>query len=114
MEHRFAPRGFSPASVSVMPWDSETEGITVPTLVICGASDAVNTCNGHGQPTYDGISNSVDKMIVVIASGPDGLPSADGGASGRYALAFMKLFLEGDERWRALLLAAPNDGTTLQ
>jgi hypothetical protein len=34
------------------------------------------------------------------------------GAGGAFALAFTKLFLEGDERWRPLLLDAAGDVTT--
>ena len=41
-------------------------------------------------------------------------PSADGGKSGEYGLAWEKLFLEGDERWRPLLVAAPKDMSTLK
>ena len=32
----------------------------------------------------------------------------------QYGLAFQKVFLEGDERWRPLLVAAPNDMTTIK
>ena len=37
-------------------------------------------------------------------------PSPGGGTSGEYALAFQKVFLEGDERWKSLLTQNPGNG----
>ena len=38
-------------------------------------------------------------------------PTAAGsGASGKYALAFQKVFLEGDPRWKPLLMQKPARG----
>jgi hypothetical protein len=53
-------------------------------------------------------------MRVTVASDNNGQPSAAMGASGGYALAFQKLFLEGDERWRPLLVMAKSDETTIK
>jgi hypothetical protein len=39
-----------------------------------------------------------------------GPADAGGGVSGQYALAFQKVFLEGDERWKKLLLMPPSRG----
>ncbi|MND03530.1 hypothetical protein D3C83_233910 [compost metagenome] len=36
---------------------------------------------------------------------------AGGGASGARALAFQKVYLEGDERWKPLLISPPSGGT---
>jgi hypothetical protein len=41
--------------------------------------------------------------IVTINSGHAGNPTAGAGNQGAYALAFQKVYLDGDERWRALL-----------
>jgi hypothetical protein len=35
---------------------------------------------------------------------------AGGGMSGKYALAFQKVFLEGDERWKPFLVMPPAGG----
>ena len=45
-------------------------------------------------------------MRVTVSGGHNGQPSAGGGNSGKYGLAFTKLFLEGDERWRPLLVGS--------
>jgi hypothetical protein len=40
-----------------------------------------------------------------------GGPTAPG-LGGAFALAFMKLYLEGDERWKSILVNADGDVTT--
>jgi hypothetical protein len=102
------------SSVAIMPWGPVRSGITVPTLIICGASDGTASCSSHGTPAYRGIDDSVPKMRVQVSGGHNGQPSAGGGASGEYGLAFHKVFLEGDERWRPLLVAADSEETNIE
>lgn len=100
-------------SVAIMPWGPVNSGITVPTLVLCGSSDTIASCNSHGTPAYRGIADSVPKMRVQVTSGHAGQPGAGGGNSGKYGLAFQKVYLEGDQRWRSLLVDADSEDTTI-
>lgn len=103
------------ASVAIMPWGPDDGGDTeVPTLIICGASDSTASCNSHGTPYYRDIADSVPKMRVQVSGGHRGQPTAGGGMSGAYGLAFHKVFLEGDERWRPLLVAADSEETNIE
>jgi hypothetical protein len=102
------------SSVAIMPWGPVREGVEVPTLVICGSSDTIASCSSHGNGLYAGIDDSVPKMRIVVSSGHAGQPSAGGGDSGKYGLAFQKLFLDGDERWRPLLVAAESEETNIK
>jgi hypothetical protein len=102
------------SSVAIMPWGPVTSGITTPTLVICGSSDGTAPCGSHGNPLYRGIAASVPKMRVQVNSGHQGQPSAGGGDSGEYGLAFQKVFLEGDQRWRPFLVSARSEETTIK
>lgn len=54
------------------------------------------------------------KLRVQVSSSHNGQPSAGGGKSGEYGLAFQKAFLEGDERWRSLLVGADSVATTIK
>ena len=90
-------------SVAIMPWGPVRSGVTVPTLVICGSSDAIASCSSHGNPLYNGITGMVPKMKTTVSSGHVGQPSAGSGRSGQAGLAFQKVFLEGDTRWKPLL-----------
>jgi hypothetical protein len=53
-------------------------------------------------------------MRVTVTSSHVGQPTADGGNSGKYGLAFQKVFLDGDERWRPLLVAAESEETNIK
>jgi hypothetical protein len=102
------------SNVAIMAW-GPVSGITVPSLFICGTADTLAGCGlgAMGSGAYAGIADSVPKMIVTLNSIHYGQPDADGGKSGQYGLAFQKVFLEGDERWRPLLVAAPADDSTI-
>jgi hypothetical protein len=102
------------SSVAIMPWGPVRSGVKVPTLVICGASDTIASCSSHGTPAYQGIDDAVSKMRVQVSGGHNGQPTAGGGNSGKFGLAFQKVFLEGDERWRPLLVAADAEDTNIK
>jgi hypothetical protein len=105
------------SSVGLAAWEPVGRGIKVPTLLFCGTADVVAGC-GYADGSYSDIPNTTPKMKIVI-SGAEHLGSwfgpADGGngTSGGYALAFQKVYLEGDLRWKTLLLAKPGGGHTL-
>jgi hypothetical protein len=98
-------------SVSIMAWTPVSRGITVPSLYIIGASDGL--AGTMGMSSYRGIADTVPKMAITVRAGHVGQPSAGSGASGAVGLAFQKVFLEGDERWRPILLMADADETTI-
>jgi hypothetical protein len=102
------------SNVAIMAWGPVSGGITVPSLFICGSSDTLAGCGTMGTPAYDSIDATVPKMRVTIQSGHAGQPTSGGGKSGQYGLAWQKLFLEGDERWRPLLVGAMSDASTLK
>jgi hypothetical protein len=102
------------SSVAIMAWQPVTSGIKVPTLFICGSSDTLAGCGSMGTPSYNSIAEPTSKMRVTISSGHAGQPSSGSGKSGQFGLAWMKLFLEGDTRWKPLLTAAMVDATNLK
>jgi hypothetical protein len=102
------------SSIAIMPWGPADMGSTVPTLIICGSSDGVAPCTSHGTPAYASIAPSVPKMRVTVSGGHNGQPGVGAASAGAYALVFQKVFLEGDERWRPLLVAAESEETTIQ
>jgi pimeloyl-ACP methyl ester carboxylesterase len=85
-------------------------GVQVPTLLLCGQSDTTAPCS-MSQQDYGQIPATTPKMLLSIPGASHfswfGPTNAGGGMSGKYALAFQKVFLEGDERWRPFLLTAP-------
>ena len=94
-------------SVGLAAWSAIGANVSVPTLLLCGAADGTAPCS-MSQTAYTDIAEPTPKMMVTIAGtghlewfGPG---DAGGGTSGETALAFQKVFLEGDERWRPFLL----------
>jgi hypothetical protein len=102
------------SSVGLMAWTPTGLGVTVPTLFTCGTADALAGCLLHGLPAYSSMPATTPKMIVTLSSTHIGQPSAGLGMQGAWGLAFQKLFLDGDERWRAVLLSGNYDDTTIQ
>lgn len=102
-------------NVAILPWGTVTSGVSVPSLLICASADSVAPCADHGEPFYDGIGDSAPKMKVTVnGSHAANAPQSDYGRVGEVVLAFQKLFLEGDERWRPLLLGIEPDHTNIE
>jgi hypothetical protein len=101
-------------SVGLAPWAPVGAGISVPTLLLCGSSDGTAPCS-QAQGSYRSIPETTPKMMISISGATHfawfGPEDAGRGTSGSYALAFQKVFLEGDERWKPLLLSSPSGGT---
>jgi dienelactone hydrolase len=105
------------SSVGLAAWGPTGEAqVKVPTLLFCGTDDVVAPCSDHSDPAYTAIPSSTPKMKIVI-NGGDHLSAwfgpADGGdgVSGGWGLAFEKVYLEGDTRWKSLLLGKPSGAT---
>jgi dienelactone hydrolase len=90
--------------------DQDVSKTTVPTLLLAGQNDTAILGGGMSQPVYDQIPASTPKMVwEVSGAGHDVAndPAGTGGAIGRYGLAWQKVFLEGDMRYRKFLLEMP-------
>jgi dienelactone hydrolase len=99
------------AAVSFAAWNpgarfSEDQ---VPTLLLAGSSDTL--AGGQSQGFFDSIPESTPKMLFEVAGGSHSIandPSSADGQVGRYGLSWLKVFLEGDERYRQFLQEAPS------
>ena len=102
-------------SIGLAAWGGNGAGVKVPTLLLCGSSDTVAPCS-MSESVYPAITGNTPKMMVSIAGATHfnwfNPADAGGGNSGETALAFQKVFLEGDERWRPFLLQTRGTKTT--
>ena len=103
------------SSVNMAVWGGNGSGVQVPTLLLCGEADPVAPCS-MSEEVYAAIPASTPKMMMSIGGAnhfswfsPTG---AGSGMSGEVALAFHKVFLEGDERYRPFLLQSRGTVTT--
>ena len=102
------------SSVGLAAWGPDGATVKTPTLFICSDADTVAGCLGSTS-SYAAIKEPTAKMVLNIPGASHfnwfGPNDAGGGVSGAYALAFTKVFLEGDERWKPILLSKPRTGT---
>lgn len=95
-------------SVGLAAWGGSIRGTTVPTLLLCGDSDGVAPCL-MSSAVYGAIPESTPKMQITIPGATHfawfGPGDTTGGISGAKALAFQKVYLDGDTRWKPLLLS---------
>ena len=102
-------------SIGLAAYGGSGSGVKVPTLLLCGSSDTTAPCS-MSSGVYRGISNDTPKMQVTISGATHfswfGPTNAGRGESGKMALAFQKVFLEGDERWTPLLVGAMSNKMT--
>lgn len=98
-------------SVGMAPYGGTSRNVKTATLLFCGSADTTAPCS-MASGVYRGIMDPTPKMWVTLSgtghlewvgsySGPGG------GAAAKLALAFQKVFLEGDTRWKPLLKMMP-------
>ncbi|HKP62174.1 MAG TPA: hypothetical protein VJV78_35825 [Polyangiales bacterium] len=101
------------SSIGLAAWGGAGEGTKVPTLLLCGDADTVAPCI-MSDGVYGGIPNDTPKMQITVPGATHfnwfGPTDTSGQMSGKYALAFQKVYLEGDTRWKPLLLTKPSGG----
>lgn len=98
-------------SVGMAPYGGTSRNVATATLLFCGSSDTTAPCS-MASGVYRGIADPTPKMWVTLTGTSHlqwvGSYSAPGnGAAAKLALAFQKVFLEGDERWKPLLKKMP-------
>jgi dienelactone hydrolase len=103
-------------SVGLAPWGGSGSGTMVPELLFCGDADTVAPCN-MAQSVYTSIPAGTPKMMITVPGATHfnwfSPTDAGGGESGKYGLAFQKVYLEGDVRWKSLLLQKPTGGSVM-
>lgn len=85
----------------------------VPTLMFASLGDPL--AGGQSQGFYLSIPASTSKMLIEFPGADHYIgnnPAYVNGEVGRYGLAWLKVFLEGDERYRKFLLQKPKATTT--
>ena len=106
------------AAIPFTPWQpaGDFSQITAPTLVMAGSADRVAGVADHAWPHYQSIPESTIKVFMEIDGGShfiaDTNRGEDLGTIGRYGIAWLKLYLDGDERYRGFIYGdeAATDG----
>lgn len=103
------------ATVSLCGWNPgyPYSMIKSPALMFASLGDPL--AGGQSQGFYRSIPDSTPKMLIELPGADHFVannPASTRGIIGRYGLAWLKVFLEGDERYRKFLLQEPETPTT--
>ena len=100
------------AAIPFNSWepDGVFENITAPTLVMAGATDRIARVAEHAWPHFLSIPESTTKVYMEIADEghftADSTRGMDLAMVGRYGIAWLKLYLDEDERYRRFIYGA--------
>jgi dienelactone hydrolase len=94
------------AAIPFTSWQpsGDFSSITVPTLVIAGEADTIAAAADHARPHYNSIPAGTQKVFLEVADGDHFVANNSAetlhGLLGSYAIAWLKLYMDGDERYR--------------
>tara|TARA_R110002072_G_scaffold142853_5_gene288653 strand:+ start:56967 stop:57845 length:879 start_codon:yes stop_codon:yes gene_type:complete len=97
------------AAIPYTPWQPEGNfsNITIPTLIMGGEADRVAPVADHARPHFASIPDSTQKLYLEIAGGDHFIANNQSEhlhpMLGKYALAWLKLYVDGDERYRDII-----------
>ena len=97
------------AAIPFTPWQpaGDFSTITIPTLVIAGEADTIAPVAEHAWPHYQSIPEGTPRAFLELKAGDHFIAnnSADQwhALMGRYGIAWLKLYMDGDERYRQFI-----------
>jgi triacylglycerol lipase len=108
--------GIIRAAIPFTPWEPEADvsRVSVPTLVIAGEEDDIAEVEEHAWRHFMTIPSSTAKVYMEIGGGDHFIADTSRGDDlptiSRYAIAWLKLHLDGEERYRDFLFGARAGG----
>jgi dienelactone hydrolase len=105
------------AAISLCGWNpgGRYSMMTTPSLMFASLGDPL--AGGQSQGFYRSIPEATPKMLIEIGAADHfaaNNPAYYNGLIGRYGLSWMKVHLQGDERYRQFLLQMPSGTTDFQ
>lgn len=96
------------ASYPLTPWNisSNFSTVRVPTLIIGADGDTVAAVGTHARPFYASLPSSTFKAYGELNGATHFTPNTTSTPIGRYGVAWMKRFVDGDTRYSPFLCGA--------
>lgn len=105
------------AAIPFTPWlpEGDFAAISIPTLVIAGEEDRIAPVVDHASPHFASLADDIPKMYLEVKGGNHFIANTDTGEErlapnidvhdlvGGMAVAWLKLFVDGDESYRDLV-----------
>ena len=106
------------AVIALCPWQPDADfDHPVPVLIFAGASDFIARTRTHARQHYDSTPSSTQKLLFEVRGGGHRVANTPSGGDddvGLFALSWLKVFLEGDERYRSFLLEEPGSASQFE
>ncbi|WP_433831509.1 alpha/beta hydrolase [Actinoplanes sp. CA-015351] len=104
------------AAVPLTPWHGTKSWTTVrvPTMIIGAENDTVAPVASHSEPFYTSLTSVPDKAYLEVNNATHSAPTEGGNVTvAKYALSWIKRFIDNDTRYDQFLCPAPS-GSTIQ
>ncbi|MFD0687955.1 dienelactone hydrolase family protein [Actinomadura fibrosa] len=103
------------ASVPLAPWETDTtwQGVRVPTMIIGGQADTVAPPATMAIPDYTSMTSAPEKAYLELRNGGHGAPATESPTVAKYALSWLKRFVDLDTRYDQFLCPAPAPTTAI-
>lgn len=98
------------AAYPLTPWNttSSFNQVRVPTMIIGADGDTVASAASHARPFYASLPSSTFKAYGELNGASHFTPNSTSTPIGRYGVAWMKRFVDGDTRYSQFLCGAPH------
>lgn len=99
------------AAYPLTPWSvsKNYSSVRVPTMIIGADGDSVASVTAHARPFYSSLSSNVSKAYGELNNASHFTPNYTNTPIGRYAVSWMKRFVDSDTRYSPFLCGAPHD-----
>ncbi|WP_128378254.1 dienelactone hydrolase family protein [Streptomyces cavernae] len=97
------------AAIPLAPWELDTtwEGVKVPTMIIGGQTDAIAPVGSMSIPQYTSMTAAPEKAYLEMKNGNHFAPVSENSTTAKYALSWLKRFVDDDTRYDQFLCPAP-------
>jgi dienelactone hydrolase len=98
------------AAIPLAGWDTTKSfpGIVTPTLVVACQNDNVAQVANHSLPFYNSIT--AEKAFLEIAGGSHSCPNSPQTTIAKFAISWLKRWVDGDTRYTQFLCPPPTPG----
>lgn len=104
------------AAVPMTPWHGTKSWPTVgvPTMIIGAENDTVAPVSSHAEPFYTSMTAAPEKAYLEVNNATHSAPTSGADVTvAKYALSWLKRFIDDDTRYDQFLCPAPT-GSTIQ
>ncbi|MUL41430.1 alpha/beta hydrolase [Streptomonospora sp. PA3] len=100
------------AAIPLTPWnlDKTWGGVRVPTMIIGAENDSVASVSSHSIPFYESLPSSPGKAYLELEGASHFAPNISNTTIAKYSISWLKLYVDGDERYRQFLCPPPSTG----